>query len=175
MHTRKPRRKQLKWHRFTIFRALRAPSTATAPKKCLPESVFSGRTRKNFFARAGARAVGRSHRCPPRFLVLPSGIYPCVSRHRNESQFFSLLLAEVQSSSTGVGCGVGVVETTHSKLEAIIRTTSVCTASSPTAHPTSRDRPSGQACLWCAGACGSLRRATPRPSGAACIPGKTCG
>ena len=31
------RGKRLKWHRFTIFRALRAPSTATAPKKCLPE------------------------------------------------------------------------------------------------------------------------------------------
>lgn len=51
--TRKPRGKRLKWHRFTIFRALRAPSTATAPKKCLPESVFSGRTPKTTFASAG--------------------------------------------------------------------------------------------------------------------------
>ena len=47
------RGKRLKWHRFTIFRALRAPSTATAPKKCLPESVFSGRTPKTTFASAG--------------------------------------------------------------------------------------------------------------------------
>ena len=30
--TRKPRGKRLKWHRFTIFGARRAPSTATAPK-----------------------------------------------------------------------------------------------------------------------------------------------
>ena len=65
------RGKRLKWHRFTIFRALRAPSTATAPKKCLLESVFSGRTRKNFFARAGARAVGRSPMCHGFFAVLP--------------------------------------------------------------------------------------------------------
>ena len=53
--TRKPRGKRLKWRRFTIFRALRAPSTATAPKKCLPESVFSGRTPKTTFASAGRK------------------------------------------------------------------------------------------------------------------------
>ena len=70
------RGKRLKWHRFTIFRALRAPSTATAPKKCLPESVFSGRTRKNFFARAGARAVSQSPMCHILHLVLPCGKPP---------------------------------------------------------------------------------------------------
>ena len=34
MHKKTPW-KRLKWRRFTIFRALRAPSTATAPKKVL--------------------------------------------------------------------------------------------------------------------------------------------
>ena len=87
------RGKRLKWHRFTIFRALRAPSTATAPKKCLPESVFSGRTRKNFFARAGARAVGRSPMC--RILHL---VPPCV--------FSQDLFFHIQSLNHTICCSI---------------------------------------------------------------------
>ena len=38
---------------YDFPRAARAEHTATAPKKCLPESVFSGRTPKTTFASAG--------------------------------------------------------------------------------------------------------------------------
>ena len=53
------RGKRLKWHRFTIFRALRAPSTATAPKSaCRSPFSVDGPEKISSPALARGRSVG---------------------------------------------------------------------------------------------------------------------